>query len=365
MFLRLVASRLSLVCPFAAALSLLAGCGSSGSPAGGTSISGAAGGSSPADGGPGDAAAMGAAGSTGTTSPTVVAGGAATNGTAAIPAANATAPGKYVTASTTPGAGPCTGVTLASLLEQIRAANPTLADITTVYNPAPTASGGDGSFIYPYARADGGFDIVFKRGLGDCPAGCTDNAYQYFATDAACAPVAVGHYHATWGTQNCLTVDGTPMWNHPPPPDPLTVCGQDNTPRDLRGTYLLHASGQRQPCSATPAKAATIDTTVSLLIEQDAKDLASGFVTFSGTGHALVDGVRLPARFQRRRFDAALQSSNLPSACPREQSVTSRYDFENYQPGGIEVTESGNDACAVCKGSMSLTLTSTTLTQAP
>jgi hypothetical protein len=37
--------------------------------------------------------------------------------------------------------------------------------------------------------------------------------------------------------------------------------------------------------------------------------------------------------------------------------VTARYDFEGYQTGGIEVNESGNDACEMCKGSMSLTLT--------
>jgi hypothetical protein len=353
-----LASRLSLVSPLAVALSLVAGCGGSSPPAAGLSAVGGTGGTGPADGGATDAATMGSTGAAGTSAQAGTSGG--TNGPTAT---NATAPGKYVTASTSPGSGPCAGVTLAALLDKIRALHSTFADITAVYNPATT--GGDGSFIYPYVRSDGGFDIVFKRGSGDCPAGCTDNAYEYFATDATCTPVDVGHYHATWGAGNCLTVDGAAMWNHPTPPDPLTVCGQDNAPVDLHGTYLLHATGQRTPCTATAAKAAAIDTTVMVLVEQSAKDLASGFVTFSGTGHALVDGVRLPARFQRRRFDASSQSSNAPNLCPREQSVTSRFDFENYQPGGIDVTESGNDACAVCKGSMSLTLTSTMLTQAP
>jgi hypothetical protein len=352
-----LASRLSFVSPLAVAL-LLAGCGSSGAPAAAMSSAGGTQGTSPADGSANDAAPTGAAG---TSAQAGTSGGA--NGPTSNPGTNATAPGKYVTASTAPGSGPCAGATLASLLDKIRALHPTLADITAIYNPATT--GGDGSFIYPYVRSDGGFDIVFKRGSGDCQAGCTDNAYEYFATDTTCTPVDVGHYHATWGAVNCLTVDGAAMWNHPPPPDPLTVCGQDNAPVDLHGTYLLHAAGQRTPCTATAAKAAAIDTTVTVLVEQNAKDLAAGFVTFSGTGHALVDGVRLPARFQRRRFDATLQSSNAPNTCPREQSVTSRYDFENYQPGGLEVMESGNDACAVCKGSMSLTLTSTTLTQTP
>ncbi|MDB4979473.1 MAG: hypothetical protein JWM82_225 [Myxococcales bacterium] len=353
----LLVSRVCVSSPLAVALfvALVQGCGSSGEAS--LAAEHASDASSPVDGG-NDAAAVGAAGTGGPT-----AGATAGAGDAAVPVVNATAPGRYVTASTSVGSGPCAGVTLASLVDKIHAVTPTLADVTVVYNPA--AAGGDGSFIYPYVRSDGGFDIVFQRGSGDCPAGCTDNTYEYFATDATCTPVEIGHYHATWGAQNCLTVDGAALWNHPPAPDPLTVCGQDNTPRDLHGMYLLHASGQRTPCTATASKAAGIDATVMVLVEQNAQDLAAGFVTFSGTGHALVDGVRLPARFQRRRFDASAQSSNAPNTCPREQSVTSRYDFENYQPGGIEVMESGNDACAVCKGSMSLTLTSTTLTQAP
>jgi hypothetical protein len=96
---------------------------------------------------------------------------------------------------------------------------------------------------------------------------------------------------------------------------------------------------------------------VTVVITQDTKNPAQGTVTFSGTGHAAVDGIALPARFQRRRFDAALQSSNSPNTCARASSVTARYDFENYQPGGIEVVESGSDSCTACMGSMSLALT--------
>ena len=50
------------------------------------------------------------------------------------------------------------------------------------------------------------------------------------------------------------------------------------------------------------------------------------------------------------------QQSTAESSCPRGSSVTARYDFEGYQPGGIEVTELGDETCAPCKGSMSLTL---------
>src|SRR5678816_1431607 len=81
------------------------------------------------------------------------------------------APGRYLTSTDTTGTGVCAGITLDDVLGNIRTAEPDLADILTIYNPANTS--GDGSFVYPYARTDGGFDVVFKRGLGDCPAGCT------------------------------------------------------------------------------------------------------------------------------------------------------------------------------------------------
>src|SRR5262249_35765453 len=144
--------------------------------------------------------------------------------------------------------GACAGVTLAAILDAIRAASPDLAAVTTLFDPTQQG-GGDGSFIYAYQRADGGFAVVFKLGSGDCPAGCTDNDYRYFSTHGTCAPIAVGHFHTSWGSGSCLATDGAPMWDHPPAPDPLIVCGADNAPADLRGSYTLHATGQRQPCA--------------------------------------------------------------------------------------------------------------------
>ena len=152
-------------------------------------------------------------------------------------------------------------------------------------------------------------------------------------------------------------MDGAPLWNHPPAPDPLTVCGQDNAAQDVRGTYQLHATGLRMPCLATAAASSAVDATITVLVEQSGADLSTGGVTFSGTGDTLVDGVRLPAQFQRRRFNAALNSSDASSSCPRQSSVTARYDFELYQPGGIEMDRSGGDDCSTCKGSLSLMLT--------
>jgi hypothetical protein len=277
-----------------------------------------------------------------------------TNGTSAPP-------GVYLTDESATAHAPsaCATTKLGDVLDAIRAAEPSLADIHTIYDPATATT--DGSFIYPYDAGVLGFDIVFKRGLGDCLAGCLENDYEYFASDASCRPVKVGHYHSGWGAGSCLTVEGTPMWTHPTPPDPLTVCGADNSPRDLRGTYSAAAAGQRTPC-AIGATASPLGGDVQIVIQQDPQDLSMGFVTFSNTGDPVVDGVPLPARFQRRRFDAALMKAYPPEACPREASVTARYDFEGYQPGGIEALDFGDDACTACKGYLSLSLGPTSVT---
>jgi hypothetical protein len=267
------------------------------------------------------------------------------------------APGYYVADPSVSGAGACTSKTLGDVLTAIRAANPALGAVTTIYNPTQQSTG-DGNFVYPYQTSDGGFAIVFKRGAGDCPAGCTDNTYDYFQTDDSCAPAQVGHYHEVSGT--CLQVDGTPMWDHPPsPPDPSLVCGADNTPQMISGQYSLRAVGQSQPCAAsgdTPSSNA-IDTTVTLTIVQSGANAATGVVSFAGTGNALVDNVGLPAQFIRRRFEAMLQKNNLPSTCLQEYAVTAQYDFENALPGTLTVTQVGDTNCSLCKGGLALTLT--------
>lgn len=297
------------------------------------------------------------------------AGGGAAAGTSASSAAGAGAgpslpsfgakasspPGVYLTneAALGSGAGPCATTPLGAVLATIRTAEPSLADITAIYDPTTAATGG--SFIYAYDAGVAGYDIVFQRGLGDCAAGCTENDYRYFSTNASCQAVAAGHYHTAWGTSTCLTVEGAPLWGHPTPPDPLMVCGADNSPRDLRGTYTVGAAGQRTACAAN-ATADAFARAVRLVIEQGASDLGSGFVTFSLTGDPLIDGVRLPARFQRWRFEAALPATTPAQSCPRAASITAHYDFEGYEPGSLDALEFGDDVCGVCKGSLSVGL---------
>lgn len=269
--------------------------------------------------------------------------------------ASSAAPGVYLTseAAMGSGAGPCARTSLGDVLAAIRAADSSLADITAIYDPTTAAT--TGSFIYAYDAGAAGYDIVFQRGLGDCAAGCTENDYRYFSTNASCQAVAAGHYHTAWGTSTCLSVEGAPLWGHPTPPDPLMVCGADNSPRDLRGTYAVGASGQRTACAAN-ATAGAVSRAVRLLIEQSASDLGSGFVTFSSTGDPLIDGVRLPARFQRWRFEAALPPTSSTQSCPRAASITAHYDFEGYELGSLDALEFGDDVCGACKGSLSVGL---------
>jgi len=91
---------------------------------------------------------------------------------------------------------------------------------------------------------------------------------------------------------------------------------------DQRGTYTFLAVGQSQACVINPDKGTTnsVSVAIVLTVAQDPHDLSTGTVTFTGTGHPLIDGVPLEAKFSRQRFEADQQSSNLPNACPRESA---------------------------------------------
>ncbi len=134
------------------------------------------------------------------------------------------APGSPVYALTAPGPGACAGTTLAAVIAAIHARWPELADVSRLHQPEPRRAG-DGSAIHAFTP-DGGFALAFKRGGGDCPAGCTEHEYWYFTTDATCAAEQVGHYRAGWLSGACLTATGTPLWGLPAPPDPALVCGE-------------------------------------------------------------------------------------------------------------------------------------------
>ena len=326
--------------------------------------SGGSAGSSGVDGASGVSGASGAGGSGGATGGSSGGGAGASTCPKYPPAASSLYPGDALTDPAAIGAGDCGTTTLADTLARIVADHPELGDITTIFDPS-SPFGGDGSFVYPYRPADGGFAIVFKRGSGDCPAGCTDNEYWYFETRAACAPVQVGHYHPAWvqgPNGNCLSKDGDAMWGSPPPPDPVIVCGASLAPEDIQGTHRFRACGQRVPCSDKAAPGETVDTTITVEVTQNAGDPTTGTVRITGSGNVLVDGRALPATFQKRRFAVSEEYSNLPSACPEQHTLVLRYDFEGFGERTLSLEEMATPDCGspgvYCKGSLNLGLSS-------
>jgi hypothetical protein len=260
-------------------------------------------------------------------------------------------PDPFITSGSATASGACSGKTLQQVIDAVHAIHPELADITTIYAPSGLL---DGSFIYAFA-APGGFRLVFERGGGDCPAGCTTHEYWYFQTDASCAPIQVGHYHP----DDALIDGGCPMigealWAVPPPPDPLSVCGADATAQDISGSYTLCVNGISYPCDPKGSAGVPFHS-VTLTVAQNAGDLAKGTVTLSGTGVSRIDGVPLAATFMRKRFSAALQSNNQPAQCIDQYSISLNVDFEGTSPPALRYMEvRAVGACppmgAYCKG---------------
>ena len=268
-------------------------------------------------------------------------------------------PGPALTSRAARGAGACFGWTLGDIIDTILGARPELADVSLVFDPGGPVLLGDRSYIYPFALPDGGFALILRRGGGDCPAGCTENEYWYFQTDASCAPKQIGHYHPTYPSGGrCVTVDGAAMWGTPAAPDPKFVCAADLTAQDISGTFTLCAQGTRMVCSdkAGAEREKPVPGALTLTIAQRAGDRSKGTVTLAGTGHPLLDGVPLDATFERRRFTAKVDYNNLPSACANQYQIEVRYDFEGVVvPGHVHLFEVMTLACPAtnyCKGQL-------------
>jgi hypothetical protein len=144
------------------------------------------------------------------------------------PVPMASPPGEPVYDADVAGVGACAESTLSGVIAQVHAAWPQLGDVHRLYQPRAGRIGGDGSAVHAFAGPRG-FALAFRRGGGDCPAGCTENEYWYFTTDERCAAAQVGHYRAGWESGTCLSTAGAPLWGVPAAPDPRLVC-QGGTP---------------------------------------------------------------------------------------------------------------------------------------
>ena len=97
----------------------------------------------------------------------------------------------------TPGQGPCTNRTYGDLLAEIKFNAPYLRN-------APGASTvREGNINIEGYTSEGGFRIVFDRGAGDCPSGCTEHEKWYYITSQACAPVEIGHCRDMSEARSC------------------------------------------------------------------------------------------------------------------------------------------------------------------
>jgi len=312
-------------------------------------------------GGSGGSAAAGNAGMAGEATQALDSGkaDASDGGSACDDTRRSQAPGPALVDPKTPGAGACSGKTLGDVVQAVHAAHVDLADITTLYDKAnPTL---DGSFIYAFAKSDGGFDLVFKRGGGDCPSGCTENEYWYFETGAGCTATQVGHLEIP-GVE-CVPSDQQAMWGRPPVIPQEYYCSP-MPPPDMSGTYALSACGRREPCALAGGQggeAQPLTTTVTMVVAQTPNDRQIGTVVLTGSNVPELDSTPIPAKFTGRSFTANLEVSNLPAKCPSQRTVSLSYDFDRYGDSVVRVYLIETPDCAqapenYCKGYLELLL---------
>jgi len=261
------------------------------------------------------------------------------------------------------GSGPCAGTTLGTAIGAVHAAHPALDDVRELFG-ADANRRGDQSYVYAFGTRDGGFALVFRRGAGDCPAGCTENTYFYFRTDESCAPQAVGSYAPSFDAAGCVAVEGLPLWDHPPPPDPRDVCGVDAVARGVGGDYAEPACGQRTPCSTqggTDAHVEALDLELRFAVEQDPDDPARATLTLLNTGHPALDGRPLDATVERRLVHVVEQVDNLPAVCIEQHELEVVIDLDGYSESFVHYFEVQTPDCDgapgdICKGGLQLDL---------
>lgn len=232
-------------------------------------------------------------------------------------------PGTRLYSASDAGGGVCAATTLATAMAAVHGAFPELQDITTLYDPRGGI--GDGSYVYAFLRDDGGLNLVFKRGSGDCQSGCTDNTYWYFASGADCTMSYVGQSHPG---EACIPADQQPRWGTPESVSPARLCGADNAPRLLPESTVLQACGSRVACD--PKAGGTPLSGVRLGITQTPDNLAVGTVVIDGTGDPDLDGTSWPATIDRARVTVSVHTGSLPARCPESVDLELDYDFEGF-----------------------------------
>jgi hypothetical protein len=270
-------------------------------------------------------------------------------------------PGPLLTDRAAKGSGSCAGISLDAVIDAVREGQPEFADIEDLYVPDPNR-GGDRSYIYAFATKDGGFALVFRRGAGDCLAGCIDNEYWYFRTDSACRPQALGHFLPRFAPSGCLNTEGFPLWDHPPPPDPTGECGNVVVSAlSPLGNYTEHACGQLLPCATKATAPHALDFDLEFTVDVDPKDRQSIRLQLKNTGVPEIDGRPLAATLEGQRVRVVEHTDNLPSKCPEQHDLEVVIDPGGHEPSFVHYSASSTPDCAgapdvYCKGSLQLDL---------
>ena len=276
------------------------------------------------------------------------------------------------------GAGPCVGVTLSSVLEQIRSGFAQVRDIRMFRSAGPGGVTMNAGAPVPLAEPASvpmdrstfvlglmdvkSFGAVFFQGERCRGDRCEDRQYWYFETDEQCRPRWVGHHRATdktggrYGT--CVDVVGRSLWHLPSNPAPRQRCDADWSAQDISGTRRAFSIDPLGSCSTIQASIAPIELTVT-----QGADRAFGTVTLTGSGIPFIDGRTFEGSVERQAFTSSTNEITT-GACPVRRDIKMRLDFEdgpslNAIPGGfglVDISEQPLGACTQGGGACTASL---------
>lgn len=265
------------------------------------------------------------------------------------------------------GGGACVGVTLSSVLEQIRSGFGPVRDIRMFRSVGPVGVTMNAGAPVPLAQPvpvpmdrsafvlglmDGqSFGAVFFQGercLGDR---CEDRQYWYFETNEQCRPRWVGYHRATdkkggrYGT--CVDSVGGPLWHFPAIPAPRQRCDADWSAQDISGTRRAFSIDPLGSCSTIQSSIVPIELTVT-----QGADRAVGTVTLKGSGIAFIDGRTFQGSVERQAFTSSTNETTT-GACPVRRDIKILLDFEdgpsvNGVPGGFGLVDISEQALGAC-----------------
>jgi len=107
-----------------------------------------------------------------------------------------------------------TPIAIANAAQAIAVVQAKYPDVKDV-RPTPPGTIGAETDITVIERVNG-WDLVFRKGWGDCPAGCINNHYWYFSVSKDSTIEAAGEYERVYdAAKNSFAEKGAPRWGVP------------------------------------------------------------------------------------------------------------------------------------------------------